>query len=73
MLSGMPVGYEMRVARHKNGVGFFAEIIPANTQTRSVAWGGVSHGHTSEQAITNALNRFIERPERLYEAKEFDL
>lgn len=73
MPSKLPVGHEFRVGRHSNGVGFYAEIIPANTKTRPLSWEGVSHGHTSELAMENALNRFAGIPERLYEAKEFDL
>ena len=73
MLSRLPVGYELRVARHKNGIGFFAEIVPINTETRPLSWQDVSHGHTSKEAIENALARFTGIPETLYQSKDFGL
>jgi len=73
MLSRLPVGHELRIGRHKNGVGFFAEIFECDRTRKPIAWEGVSHGHTSEQAITNALDRFTGQSETLYQAKDFDL
>ena len=67
-----PTGHELRIGRHTNGVGFFAEIIESETLVLRT-WETISHGHTSERAIENAFCRFNDQPERLYEAKEFDL
>ena len=72
MLSRLPVGHQLRIGKHRTGVGFFAEITKLDTYILQT-WEGVSHGHTSEQAITNALDRFTGQPETLYQAEDFDL
>ena len=61
---------ELRVGKHLNTSGFYAQIISFPDDTE-IYWGDASHGHTVKEALQNAFARYTNQEETLYQVGDF--
>lgn len=70
LLEQIPRHHVLHFGPHGHRPGFHAEILYIGTNS-SGDWYKCSHGHTPEEAIKNALAHINDKPETLYQTKDF--
>jgi len=74
LLNSLPPKIVIVIGRHYGIYGFHAKVIPYGSSNTRGHWDESSHGHTSEEAIENAIIRFQNqnrKEEEIYEADAF--